>query len=154
MRLGDQRGTSRLKKPKLVPTVAVALLTAGALSGCSVGMALSGHENPDIGVIREGATRAQVESELGEPEELEQLENGSVRATYEYEIGDKSSPERAAVNAAASLVTLGIYELIATPAELTRGDTYFAIVTYDTEDKVTALRTVYEDDIQPASGEN
>ena len=115
------------------------------LSGCSVGMALSGDENPDIGVIREGTTRADIEQELGDPIETEETQDGGRIETYEYVIGDKSSPERAALNATAFVFTLGISELFATPAEALRGDTYHAIVTYDSNDQVTDVRTVYVD---------
>lgn len=124
------------------------------LSGCSVGMALSGDENPDIGVIREGTTRAQIEQELGDPVETEEAEEGGRIDTYEYVIGDKSSPERAALNATAFVFTLGIYELFATPAEAMRGDTYHAVVTYDANDVVKEVRTMYVDPSPKKTEEN
>jgi hypothetical protein len=37
------------------------------LAACSVGMALSGEENPDLGAIRVGAARGEVELHLGAP---------------------------------------------------------------------------------------
>jgi hypothetical protein len=45
-----------------------ALLTASVcvpIQACSVGMALSGSENPDLGAIKVGASRGEVELHLG-----------------------------------------------------------------------------------------
>ena len=37
------------------------------LSGCSVGMALSGNDEPDLGAIEVGTSRGEVQMQLGRP---------------------------------------------------------------------------------------
>ena len=66
----------------LVRTIfAVALLAA--LPACSVGMALSGSDNPDLGAIRVGASRGEVEMHLGRPVSSITLAQGHRADTYE-----------------------------------------------------------------------
>jgi hypothetical protein len=52
-------------------------------------MALSGEENPDLGAIKVGSTRGEVEMHLGSPVRSSSGENGTRTDIYEYEIGNE-----------------------------------------------------------------
>lgn len=117
------------------------LMGASLLTGCSVGMALSGDENPELSVIKVGATRGEVELQLGEPIETQTVEGGGRIDTYEYEIGNEPSAGRAVAHGVADVLTLGIWELVGTPIEAVQGTTYHAKITYDEDDKVTHIDT-------------
>ena len=64
------------------------------LSGCSAYMAASGTRDPDLGAIRVGATRGEVELQLGPPVEITESEGQRVDL-YAYEIGNNPSAGRA-----------------------------------------------------------
>ena len=119
--------------------VIVALLAG--LPACSVGMALSGSENPDLGAIRVGATRGEVELHLGRPIRTASLPDGGRADVYAYEIGDKPSAGRAVGHGVMDVLTLGIWEVVGTPIEGVQGKKYHATITYDRDDKVTGIET-------------
>lgn len=69
----------------LVGTLRLLLLAALLTAGCSVVVAGLRHDH-DLTVLRAGATRDDVEDELGRPEEVLDL-GGSVEAIYTVRIG-------------------------------------------------------------------
>jgi hypothetical protein len=112
--------------------VVPALLTASIcvlLQACSVGMAMSGDENPDLGAIRVGASRGEVELHLGSP----------IKTTPP--IGNAPSAGRAIGHGVLDVLTLGIWEVVGTPIEGVQGETYDATITYDENDKVADIKT-------------
>lgn len=129
-------------KTTRVLLVCCGLLTAVPLQGCSVGMALSGQENPDLTVVRVGAARAVVEQELGEPIETTTLEDGRRADVYAYELGDPPSGARALGHGALDILTFGVWEIFGTVAEARKGDTYHSTVTYDQSDRIADIRTM------------
>ncbi|MGH7253023.1 MAG: hypothetical protein ACREIE_04395, partial [Nitrospiraceae bacterium] len=54
-----------MTKREVITAVLVGLSLA--LSGCSVGMALSGKKDPNLGAFRVGSTRGETELQLGSP---------------------------------------------------------------------------------------
>lgn len=114
---------------------------AGVLSGCSVGMALSGSPNPNLGAVRTGATRGEIELHLGSPIRSTLLDNGHRADVYEYEVGNEPSAGRAAGHAVMDVLTLGVWEIIGTPVEGVQGEKYNATIMYDENDKVVDLKT-------------
>ena len=140
-------------KSRIVPLSVSALLVAGVLSGCSVGMALSGEENPDLSVVKLGASRGEVELQLGSPISTESAADGHRIDTYEYEIGNEPSPGRAVAHGVADVLTLGLWEIIGTPIEAVQGETYFTEITYDADDKVTNIVTRKDDKPDPPQNE-
>lgn len=119
------------------PFYAMLLLPALALlEGCSVGMALSGTKEPNLSVIKEGASRPEVELQLGSPVKVATLPNSDTSAVYEYEIGGESSPGRAVAHGAMDVLTLGIWEIIGTPVEAINGDKYTITIVYDSNNRV------------------
>ena len=114
---------------------------SGALSGCSVGMALSGSQNPDLGAVRTGASRGEIELHLGSPVRSTLLDDGRRADVYEYEIGNEPSAGRAAGHAVMDVLTLGVWEIVGTPIEGVQGEKYHATVVYDEDDRVVDLST-------------
>jgi hypothetical protein len=134
-----------LTMARISAAVVVALLTVGTgpmVTGCSVGMAMSGSQNPDLGAIRVGATRGEIELHLGSPIKSTLLDDGHRADVYEYEIGNEPSAGRAAGHAVLDVLTLGIWEIAGTPIEGFQGEEYTATIYYDENDKVVDLRTL------------
>jgi len=117
------------------------LMIWSALSACSVGMALSGRENPDLGAIRIGAQRGEVELHLGAPVQTVSLDGGRRADVYEYQIGNEPSAGRAIGHGVMDVLTLGLWEVVGTPIEGVQGKTYHATITYDRDDKVVEIKT-------------
>jgi hypothetical protein len=112
----------------------IALLAV--LPACSVGMALSGSENPDLGAVKVGASRGEVEMHLGSPVNSVTLADGRRTDIYAYEIGNEPSAGRAIGHGAMDVITLGLWEVVGTPIEGIQGERYNATITYGTDDKV------------------
>jgi hypothetical protein len=117
--------------------------TAASLSlligGCSVGMAVSGNHNPDLGAVRSGASRSEIEMHLGTPIKVASLGDGQEAATYQYEIGDEPSAGRAIGHGVMDVLTLGLWEVVGTPIEGFQGETHQITVTYES-DRAVAVR--------------
>ncbi|MDH5764239.1 MAG: hypothetical protein OEZ51_14810 [Nitrospinota bacterium] len=116
------------------------VLCSLGLSSCSVIMAMSGEEEPDLKILQAGSSREDVEKQLGEPVQSEP--NGSgVRATYEYETGDPPDGRRALAHIFLNLYTIGLYEIVGTAAELGvhSGEDNKITVTYDANGKVEEI---------------
>jgi hypothetical protein len=127
---------------KLLGTRGLAAITlVGLLSACSVGMALSGSDDPDLGAIKVGASRGEVEMHLGSPENSRTLDDGRRADIYEYEIGNEPSAGRAIGHGAMDVLTLGLWEVVGTPIEGVQGERYRATITYDRDDKVLDIQT-------------
>ena len=113
------------------------------LSGCSVGMAMSGKSNPNLGLIKVGSTRGEVELHLGlTPIKTVTNKDGTRIDVDEYEIGNEPSAARAIGHGVMDVLTLGLWELIGTPIEGFQGDKYRLIVVYDSEDRVRSLNRI------------
>lgn len=115
------------------------VLTVGSLAGCSVGMALSGDQTPDLSVVKIGAPRDDVELQLGQPYKSEQQDNGMEVVTYKYEVGNDPNAARAIGHAALDVASIGLWEIIGTPIEAATGDKYELMVTYDELGRVEKL---------------
>jgi hypothetical protein len=118
----------------------VTLVVMGLLlSGCSVGMAMSGKHSPNLGMVRVGSTRGEVELQLGPPVTTTVNPNGNRTDLYEYEVGNDPSAGRAIGHGVMDVLTLGIWEVVGTPIEGFQGDKYRMAVVYNEEDKVTSI---------------
>jgi hypothetical protein len=62
----------------------IAIASVGLLSACSVGMAMSGSRNPDLGAIKVGASRGEVELQLGSPIRSASLDKGARSDVYGF----------------------------------------------------------------------
>ena len=129
----------------------VLLLCGLLLQGCSVGMAVSGSEEPDLSTLRVGATRGEVELHLGTPIMKSTTEDGLSRDVYEYEFGNEPSAWRAVGHGAMDILTIGLWEFVGTPIEAVQGEKYHTIVTYDGDDKVKHIKTQKKTSENPLS---
>ena len=116
------------------------LAAALGLSGCSVGMARHGKKTPDLDAIEVGSTRSQVEWMLGAPVQSASTSEGGGRIdTYEYEVGNDPSADRAGDHLMMDIWTFGLWELIGTPIEALKGTKYRIHLEYGPDDKVVKI---------------
>jgi hypothetical protein len=108
-------------------------------TGCSVGMAMSGKKSPNLGLIQEGASRGQIELQLGPPIKTASLDNGKRMDIYEYETGNEPSPARAFGHLVMDILTFGLWEILGTPLEGFTGDKYQLTVMYNKRDRVASI---------------
>jgi hypothetical protein len=126
----------------MMKTLAIAGAYGGVLiapMGCSVGMAMSGKEEPNLGAFRVGSPRGEVELQLGSPVSTVTNPDGGQTDIYEYELGNKPSAGRAAAHAAMDVLTLGIWEIVGTPIEAFQGETHRLMIVYDAQDRVVSM---------------
>ncbi len=123
---------------KILLTLSLLLL----LSGCSVGMAMSGRANPNLTNVRAGASQAEIEIALGLPVEVTTNSKSETQYIYEYMIGDQPSGGRAVGHAIMDLLTLGGWELIGTPIEGFQGEKHRLSITYDENQTVKSMKVV------------
>ena len=123
--------------------VAVLMMT----SGCSVIMAASRSSyRGDVEVIKEGAPRAQVIAELGEPDSYSKIETGGFDDRYVLDPGAHRTWVKVATaigHLGADFFTLCLWEFIGTPYEIAVRDkvvTYH--LQYSAEGKLTAIEKI------------
>lgn len=108
------------------------------VSGCSVFMAAKQPEKKDIGLFKVGVSRVTLISEFGPPVISEYKDDKKIeifKFVQGYSTGAKAG--RAFFHGAASVVTLGLWELVGTPTEITfNGDEMAYLVKYDENDLV------------------
>lgn len=115
-----------------------------SFSGCAVVMAMQGKEEPDLTVVEVGATRGQIEIQLGTPYSSEPVEEGGSLDVYEVEMGNEPSPMRAVVHGFMDLLTLFIWEPVGTVIEGMQGTTKYIEVEYDENDYAALIKTLSE----------
>ena len=108
--------------------------------GCSVGMALHGKPEPNLGAIEIGQKRSIVLLNLGQPAKTLQDEAGRIDV-FELERGNAPSAGRAVGHAAMDVLTFGAWEIIGAPVEGFIGDKFSLTIHYDNEDKVSKMST-------------
>jgi len=120
-------------------TVVCGLYAAFLLSGCSIGMALSGNKQPNFDFISVGAPRNQVEAELGHPAATNESTEGKQEATYKYEMGNSPNTGRAWVNFYVDLATFALAEPILTVIELLQGHDEETRIVYGPYNKILEI---------------
>lgn len=135
---------------KLIVMLSVFLFASG-IGGCSVGMAASGRPDPNLSVLRVGATQGEVELQLGGPIATTQANGGNQTNLYEYKMGAEASPGRAVAHGVLDVLTLGLWEVVGTPVEATQlGTKYRVSVTYDANGRVIAVNEPAREQAPPA----
>ncbi len=114
------------------------------LTGCSVGMAMSGEEQKDTSILFPGSPRAVVIAKLGPPETSTKSDDGSYTDSYLIVKGNAPSTGRAVAHGALDVVTLGLWEVVGTPMEMGAGkeDASRIIIYYDIEDKIKDIQKI------------
>lgn len=126
---------------RLACVLGLASMLTAALTGCSVGMALSGKPEPDLAACHVGASESEIEKQLGPPVSVSALPDGSRSCSYEYELGNVPSGGRALVHGTMDVLTLGLWEAVGTPAEASQGTKYRMTVTYGPDGKAREIVT-------------
>ena len=107
--------------------------------GCSVAMALNGHQEPVFDAFEVGSSRKQVEIQLGTPVSSKMLEEGKKEDTYKYEMGNSPNGARATLYFYYDLATIGLAEPIFSLIEVFQGHDEYSYVVYSSDDRVEAI---------------
>lgn len=96
--------------------VALSIIT----SGCAATMAAKQPEYTDLSVLRQGASRSEIISELGRPVSAETDEKGNLVETYQFKQGYSKTTKvvRVIFHVVADVFTLFLWELIGMPMEV------------------------------------
>lgn len=132
----------KLRGLMIVATLWVVL--AFSVSGCSVFMAAKQPEKKDISLLKEGVSRAVLISEFGAPV-ISEYKNDKRFEIFKFVQGYSTGAKagRAFFHGAASVATLGLWELVGTPAEITfNGDEMAFQVSYDENDRVDEVKLI------------
>ena len=125
--------------PKISTTLC-GLYAASVLSGCSIGMALSGSKEPNFDYIALGAPRNQVEAELGHPDTTDVSVDGKQETIYKFEMGNSPNPGRATMWGYAWLTIIGILgEPIYSLIELNMGHDEETRIVYGSDNRVLEI---------------
>ena len=116
------------------------------LGGCSVYMSADRQSyKGDPSIIQTGAKRADIEAALGAPDSMIPMPEGRSRVVYKIDPKATDKAVKAGAtgfNLAADVVTLGLWEVIAFPAELaSKDDITNYLITYDKEGKVESVES-------------
>lgn len=125
-----------MRKMSLIKRVAIAISLCILIAGCSAFMAAKQPEKRDIDLLQPGTTRAQLISEFGAPV-VSEFKDGKRYEIFKFVQGYSTGAKagRAFFHGAANVVTLGLWELIGTPTEITfSGDEMAFQVKYDDND--------------------
>ena len=122
-----------------IVTTVLGLYAILVLSGCSIGMALSGEKEPNFDYIVVGAPRNQVEAEFGHPAATNGLTEGKQEATYKYEMANSPNTGRAWVNFYVDLATIGLAEPILTVIELVQPHDEETRIVYGSDNRVLEI---------------
>ena len=116
------------------------------ITGCSVGMALSGSKNKDTSVIYKGSERSFVIAKLGLPDHSIQDDDGNWVDTYYIKEGNEPSAGRAIGHGVMDVLTLGLWEVIGTPIEAVAGseDVQTIKIFYDEKDKIVEIERILD----------
>ena len=127
---------------KSCKSLLIIFLIAPLLNACSVGMALNGEKDPDLSVVKKGASRTEVEFQLGQPVETQAADPGKTKAKYQYSLGTEPSAGRAIAHGAMDVLTLGLWEVVGTPVEAINGNNYELWITYNDIDEIEHIGRV------------
>ncbi len=112
------------------------------MQGCSVFLALSGDEDPNLAVLRVGAPRGIVELQLGTAVQQHVAPDGTTTCLYEYTIGNAPSGGRAVAHGVMDVLTLGLWEIVGTPVEALIPQHHEVTVVYDRKQTLVSVNDV------------
>lgn len=118
--------------------LAVLFLMPFIVTGCSVGMAMSGKETKDTSVLAVGASRDTVIARLGPPQTTVTDSDGTLIDSWDIVKGNQPSAGRALAHGAMDVLTWGLWEVVGTPVELAAGQEKHTIYTvrYDADSNI------------------
>lgn len=119
--------------------LAAVLSVTSLATGCSALLAFSGSSTPDLGAIRVGSTRAEVERRLGRSVSSAVDGDGTSTAVYEYERGSGPDVGRGLTHVLGDIATLGLWEVAGITIEARQRRTYRVTIVYGRDDHVVAV---------------
>lgn len=130
-----------MKRRKLIALAIVGWVTAGA--ACSAYLQSTRPEYKNVGVIQVGASRDNILAELGRPETTSEI-NGKRVDVYKIDPSGQGASTKAGITAfhlIADILTIGLWEIVATPTELaTRHEPKTYTLTYSPEQKLESYQ--------------
>lgn len=112
------------------------------MCGCAVAMSMAGSRK-NTSILQPGTPRVAVIAELGEPQTSTRDNSGRLVDTYSVTSGQGGSVGRAALHALFDIYTLGIWEIVGTPVEMSkRGRKANFQVTYDSNNTIGDVQAV------------
>jgi hypothetical protein len=117
------------------------------LGGCSVAMSSNRTTyKGDPAMIQVGAERQLIESTFGPPNMTASLGEGKTKAIYKIDPDAATAGGRNAAiagNVVADILTLGLWEIVATPIEISAQDKFTNyIVVYTADQRIESVETV------------
>ena len=125
---------------KLILVATVSILALGQ-TGCSAVMAAKQPPKKDLSVFAAGMPRSAILAEIGAPISSEAKESKRIDV-YSFNQGYSTANRvsRTLFHGLADVATLGLWEVIGTPAEATFGGKKTAFeITYDNNDRVEGI---------------
>lgn len=123
------------------------IVLVSTMSACSVFMAAKQPDKKDLSLLKEGVSRAVLVSEFGAPV-VSEYKDGKRYEIFKFVQGYSTGAKagRAFLHGAASIATLGLWELFGTPTEITfNGDEMAFQVSYDENDIVDEIAMIKKD---------
>ena len=109
-------------------------------------MALSGSKAPDLSVLRMGASREEIELQLGPALNVVVHPNGNHYCTYRYSMGSEPSAGRAIGHGVMDALTVGLWESFGTPMEEEHANTDMRTVTVEYGPDMLVRKIIKEDE--------
>jgi len=128
--------------PSLLPLLTLSLVACLSSSACSVYMAAKQPAKKDLAVLSPGTPRPLVLAELGQPVASTER-GGETTDVFAFQQGYSAGAKatRAVFHATADVFTLGLWEVVGTPAEAIFDGTEVKLeVVYDTQSNVKHVR--------------
>ena len=125
-------------------TMLLLIALISTMSACSVFMAAKQPEKKDLSLLKEGVSRAVLISEFGAPV-VSEYKDGKRYEIFKFVQGYSTGAKagRAFLHGAASIATLGLWELFGTPTEITLiGDEIAFQVNYNENDTVDEIAMI------------
>jgi len=110
-----------------------------SFSGCSVVMAARQPDKKNLKTLEIGTPRNNVVAEFGSPASTETDSQGNKVDIFQFKQGFNTATKatRSLVHGVADVFTLGLWEVVGTPAEAIFGGKDMAVkVTYDKDEKI------------------
>ena len=128
----------------ILRTCILLLALISTMSACSVFMAAKQPEKKDLSLLKAGVSRAVLISEFGAPV-VSEYKDGKRYEIFKFVQGYSTGAKagRAFLHGAASIATLGLWELFGTPTEITfNGDEMAFQVSYNENDTVDEIAMI------------
>lgn len=116
---------------KKIYKILTLLLVISSLTGCSAVMAAKGKREANVSALQYGDTKNMVLAKIGYQPIRNYMDKEKQIEIYEIEYGNEASTGRAIAHGTLDILTLGVWELVGTPLEATKGEKSYLVVEYE-----------------------